>query len=80
MRGLRALCCSKGDRNDDTQNAPVRLAQPPPAKTTQNVPTSEKKKASSTDVTVTPEKPTTDESVQLTETPTQQTPAPRDLW
>lgn len=76
MGGLRALCCSKGDKADDSQLPPARPAQPRPEKSTQNGPPSAKKATSSTDVTpgnLTPGEPAQEKSVQ-------QNPVPRDLW
>lgn len=76
MGGLRALCCSKGDKADDSQLPPARPAQPRPEQSAQNEPPSGKKETSSTDGT--PGNLTPGEPAQ--EKPVQQNLVPRDLW
>lgn len=80
MGGLRALCCSKGDKADDSQLPPARPAQLRPENGTQNATPSAKKETSSTDVT--PENLTPEDPAQLAtqEKPVQQNSVPRDLW
>lgn len=50
MGGLRALCCSKRDKNDDAQDTPSRPAQQRPENRTLNVPVEVKRGTSSTDL------------------------------
>ncbi|KAJ5240462.1 uncharacterized protein N7469_002053 [Penicillium citrinum] len=76
MGGLRALCCSKGDKADESQLPPARLAQLRLEKSTENAPPSAKKETSSTDMT--PMNLTSGEPAQ--EKSVQQNPVPRDLW
>lgn len=76
MGGLRALCCSKGDKADDCQHPPARPAQQRPEKSTQNAPPNANKETPSTDVTpknLTPGEPAQENLVH-------QNLIPRDLW
>lgn len=91
MGGLRALCCSKQDKSDDSQDTPVRLAQPPPQKSTQNAPVGAKKRDSSTAVSPVKsveekpapadldEKKSVEDKLAPAEL-SEEKPAPRDLW
>jgi hypothetical protein len=47
MGSLRMLCCTKGDKYDDSQDPPARPAQPRPEKDTQSAPASFKSEACS---------------------------------
>ncbi|KAJ6088094.1 hypothetical protein N7499_004276 [Penicillium canescens] len=76
MGGLRGLCCSKGDKGDNAQDAPVRPAQPRPERATQNTPASVKRETSLADSTSRKSSP----GVPVQEKPIQQTLAKRDLW
>ncbi|CAG8929162.1 unnamed protein product [Penicillium salamii] len=83
--GLRALCCSKGDKGNDNQESdpPARPSQPRAEKSSQDTPPSVKKDTSLTDVT--PGKPTPEEKIEapteeVQEKPIQQKPPRRDLW
>ncbi|KAJ5711009.1 hypothetical protein N7488_005165 [Penicillium malachiteum] len=78
MGGLRALCCSKGDKNDEDHDTPARPAQPAqlPEKNTQNAPTNIAKESSLTGMSE--EKPE-DKSHEEPEANPKNNP-PRDLW
>lgn len=90
MSGLRALCCSKGDRADTQDTQATRPAQPRLAKTTQDVPPTIKQVPSTV---VVPEKEEGHEKQQEQDKEEQdheqeegkekeklETPASRDLW
>ncbi|KAJ5322943.1 hypothetical protein N7452_011232 [Penicillium brevicompactum] len=79
--GLRALCCSRGDKGDDSPDPPTRPVQAPPEKNRQNSPPRIKQEPPLPAITLGELTPAeSDQEKPSQPTPSPQAPSQRDLW